>query len=289
MLGALAACATTPVDPASALAMAEVHMEKGEPVPALELLKAVEADDYTGDDAARYLVRKALAHAQCGELWNAFDTIRDFGDDHAFSPYAGQVQNLEFKLGSSLIQSERGFWIFTSDAEDGRIVLEHFMIHYPEHPAMPDALRLLGEQAYAAGDFALARDRFRELALQHETSEWFLLARYRIAMSWFYSLEGPDYDLSSMERTLNELRGFLGSNPENPQFNAEATTAFATVKEWVGRKHLIIADFYREIGQPRGKIVHWQMAAERFPETSASQEARAMLAAAAAGPGGATQ
>lgn len=280
MVGVVAGCAGAPPHPpATALALAEAHLENGEPQPALELLESVEAEDFADEDLERYLLRHATALAQNNELWQAFDTIRDFGDEYAFSRYDADVQSLEFQVGAALIQSSGGFWIFTSDTDDGRIVLEHFMVHYPEHPAIPDALRLLGEKEYVEGNYILARERFRDLALEHNNSEWLELARFRIAMSSYHALSGPRYDLRSMERTLSELQGFLESPVENPRFREQAASARTTVREWLGRKHVLIAEFYKEVGNEQGRVGHLKEAATGYPDTAAGRDAKSRLEA----------
>lgn len=278
LAGVASACASTPPNPTTALASAEAALGRGENAEALALLESVDEDDYAEEDLERYLVRKAEALARTGYLWDAFEIIRDFSEKHAFSPFDADVQDLEFEIGAELIQSDGGFLFFTSDKKDGQIVLEHFVLRYSKHPSDPDALRLLGEKAYAEGDYLLAGERFRELAVTHENSEWFELARFRIAMSSFKSLVGPRYDLRSMLRANNELRDFLARRVENPEFREEATASLKTVREWLGRKQVLISAFYLRINNSVGYRFHMRKAAADYPDTEAGAEAKVRVA-----------
>lgn len=277
-LAVLGGCASTPTgDPVAAIRLAEARLETGDAVGAAELLESIDEESVTGENLERLLLRKAQAWARTGSHWAAFKVIRDFSEKHPFSPYITQAQDLEFEIGSYLIRSTGGFLFFTSDARDGQTVLEHFALRYAKNPATPDALRLLGEKAYADGDYLLASQRFRDLILQHENSEWVPLARFRVAMSAFRVLSGPAYDLQSMSTAHRELRDFLANPVENPAFRAEAAEALGTVREWLGQKHMQIVDFYDRVGNSKGAALHLDIAARDFPETEAGRHAAERL------------
>jgi outer membrane protein assembly factor BamD (BamD/ComL family) len=278
---AILACAGGPdvSDPVAALGRAEEELAQGRPEAAREILEEMDEESFTGADLERYLLRLGQAKADTGDRWDAYKVIRNFSDDYAFSDYVNDVQDLEYRVGTMLIQDPGGFWFFGEDEDDGQVVLEHFVLHFPKHPGTPDALRLLGEKAYRDRDYFLARQRFRDLVLQHQNSEWVPLARFRIAMASFRLLVGPAYDLRSMLRAHNELQEFLNTRVENPAFRQEAVDALATVREWLGEKHLQIADFYHTIGNGQGERVHLQVAATTYPDTAAGEAAAARLPA----------
>ena len=265
-------CASAPAvqDPVALLTLAEEHVDRGEAAEARALLDGLGEDDFDGERRERYLVAYATSLARTGDLWDGFELIRDFSDDYPHSQYVTTVQDLEFEIGSNLMRSDGGFLFFTSDRDDGQIVLEHFMVRW-KHPAMADALRLLGEKAFAEGDYELAKERFRTLLLEHENSEWVPLALFRTAMAWFHSLEGPAYDLRSLRRAHDELQTVVARDIENPTFHTEASAALATVREWLGTKHLLIAEFYTTVGNARGAQRHLAVLRDQFPDTDAAQ------------------
>ncbi len=276
--GLLSACASGPaVDPITALANAEGHLARGEVATAVDLLDPLDEEQFTGVDLEKFLIRKGQALARYGELWDAYQTIKDFADDHAFSRYKGEVEDLEYGIGNRLIQSSGGFLFFTSDEADGQIVLEHFTVRYPKHRAAPDALRLLGEKAYREGDYLVARERYRELLISHSDSEWIPLARFRVAMASFHELTGPEYDIQSMSSTEQELADFLTTDVENPRFRTEAEDALATVRRWLAQKHISIANFYRTLGNTKGELTHLRLAVRDYPDTPAGKQAERRL------------
>lgn len=255
-------------DPVAALTLAEDHLDRGEPAEALELLESLGEDVFDGDRRERYLLAWSTALFRNGHAWDAFEIIRDFADDYPHSNYSDPIQDLQFEIGATLIRSDGGFLWFASDRDDGQAVLEHFTVRWP-HPAAPDALRLLGGKAFDEGDYELAKERFRDLLLNHENSEWVPLARFRMAMAWFLSLEGPAYDLRSLQRTHEELRAFLSLGIENQAFTTEAAAALAQTREWLGTKHELIADFYTTVGNRSGAERHRRVIREIYPETEA--------------------
>jgi len=274
------ACATDPQapDPLAALALAEGRLGENQPGEALALLELFGADAYLGPDLERYKLALGTALAQTGSLWDSYILNRNFEEDHPFSDYRAGIQDLEYQIGRTLIESSWTFLFFASDREDGQKVLEHFVLRYPRHPASDDALRLLGEKAFDDGEYRLAQERFGDLVLRHEDSEWAALAQFRIAMSSFLTLVGPAYDIQSMSRAHNELQAFLDERIENPKFESEARRALKTVREWLGEKHLMIANFYHTIGNSAGYRTHLETGARDFPETTAGQEASRLLA-----------
>lgn len=275
-----AACAGAPpqgVDPLGALAAAEEALGEGQPQRAVQLLEAFDVQDYAGEDRERYVLRLATALHRAGESWDAFEVIRDFPKSYPVSRFVEEVADLEFAIGRALITSDWSFLFFASDADDGQAVLEHFTQVYPWHDALPDALRLLGQKAFAEGAWNLARQRFEQLVLARSDSEWIPLARYSIAMARYRALSGPDYDLAELERAHNELRDFLSSGIENVRFQRSAQEALAVVRGWLAVRHVHVADFYARVGNERGERHHLKLAAERYPETIAGKNAAARL------------
>ena len=82
-----------------------------------------------------------------------------------------------------------------------------------------------------------------------------------------------------MQLALQELRDYLRRAPERPEFRNEATRALATVETWIARRHIIIADFYRTVGNDVGERLHLDFAVRDFPSTPAGQEAAERLTA----------
>lgn len=99
-------------------------------------------------------------------------------------------------------------------------------------------------------------------------------------MSIHAGLQGPDYDLDQMQLATRELRDFLASHPENPEFVATATRALQSLLEWQSERHHRIAGFYHTVGNAQGRRLHLERAAsDEFAATLAHDRAAAELAA----------
>lgn len=270
-----------PQDPQAALAVAERQLIDGDAAAAASLLDALDEEVFTGRDLERYKLAHATALAATGRHWKGFKVIRDFPEQHPFSDLRADVESLEFRIGEHLIGSDGGFLFFSSDKEDGRAVLEHFLQRAGllRRDLLADALRLLGEKAFAEGDYDLARQRFTQLRRDHEDSEWVPLALFRMAMSRYHTLVGPEFDYEEMRLARQELRHLLERGIENPQARDEVAAASTRVEQWMGERQLTIAHFYRRVGNRRGEELHLRRAADEFPETTAGKRARTELAA----------
>ncbi len=276
LLLALAGCQSLipPQDPIDALDRAEALLAQGKAEEARAVMKYYEEEFYLQDDLERRKLLRSMALFQLDDGWRAYTKeLRSFPDDHPFSRLRPDVAKLQFQIGAFLCQSDGSFWPFYNDKNRGRNVLEHFILHYSHNPLMADALRILGDLAFDEQDYPLAQQRFTQLVTHDKDSEWVTLASFRVAMCHFLSLEGPDYDLQEMEKAHNELRDFLAGRVEQPRFKSTAIEALRIVKQWLAKKHLIIADFYWRVENRQGAVHHTRLAANRYPETEAGLNA----------------
>jgi outer membrane protein assembly factor BamD (BamD/ComL family) len=254
----------------------------GQPADARAVLEAIDEDIYPPPQKARYGLLLARATYQTGEPWAAFLILRRFPDEFPHSEDRLEVEELVFDIGREMSGSDKTFFIFSSDRADAQQILTHLIQRYPRTTHLADALQILGELAFEDEDFLTAHARFKDLLQQQPDSEWAPLARFRIAMSEFRVLEGPEYDLEQMQRARNELEGFLANPPESPSFVSEARAALQVVVSWMAERHLLIADFYKTIDNPVGELHHLQVASRDFADTDSGKIAAERLAALAA-------
>ena len=269
LLALLAACSAAPPpnlpqDAAGVLEVASACVET-EPTAARAALETLDEDELTNAELEAYKALYAEALWRTGKAWKAFRTIRTFPDDHRFSPYAPQVEEVHFRTGAELIQGESTYFLFGSDRDDGELILSEFVERYATSRHADDALRLLGELAVEEERWFDAQRRFEQLIQDHPTSEWASLASFRRVMAIHAELLGPEYDLPSMLRARNELRDYLATAPERPEFQAAASGAYEQVFGWILERHRIDADFYRTIGNAYGERFHLQALLEDAP------------------------
>ena len=278
----LTACSSAPPpphpDPVGLLDKVQGQLGTGNPGKSLETMHGIPLDSLPREMVPTFLVARAAAQLATGEPWLAFMTLHTFAEDHPLAEERHQVPPLLYSIGTAMVDRGRKVFLFADDVDDGRFVLEHLIVHYPGSPHHDEALRLLGDIAFAAEDFELADRRYREIVREWRDSEWVLYAHFRLAMTRFKKLRGPEYDLSDMEAARNELKDLLVRKLERPDFEGEAAMALDAVTRWIAERHLLIADYYRTVGNVPGELLHLQRAAgEEFAGTPSHAEARLRL------------
>jgi outer membrane protein assembly factor BamD (BamD/ComL family) len=279
----LCACksAPPPIAPDAEIVVvaAEKQLSAGEYEAVRDGLKERDLREFPKSLQPRYELTLARAQFALDEKFDAFETLREFADRHPHSDLREQVVALIYEIGRDLSASDRGFLFFWSDRRGGRVCLVHLVTRYPDSAQLADALRLLGEMAFADQDYDESQERFRELLVRRPDSEWVPLARFRFAMSLVASLQGPEYDLDQMVHASKELQAFLEKPPENPDFVSQARDSLARVLEWQAERYVKIADFYHTIGNHPGELASLKRAAaDELKGTKASVEAKARLA-----------
>ena len=239
------------------LERAEARLDSGNPGSALVLLESVSEESFDEQDLARYKLNLAKAHFKLEDYYQAFHAIKDFPRDFPASPLLPQVAEIEFQAGHRLAAS--GYRLFlglASDLDDATEVLEHLLIYHPASQHIDDALRILGEAAYLNEDYELAIERYSELLQRVRNSHWADMATFRVAMSQYQLLTGPDYDAAALETAQRELVGFLRSGSKNNEFVDEARLALARTELWIEQKELQIAKYYLTLGNDYGARIH---------------------------------
>lgn len=195
-----------------------------------------------------------------GDPWKAFVKLEDFSALYPYSDLRSRAVDIIWNAGKVLVDSGGGFLFFWSDKRAGRTVLEHLVTRHPDTQRLDDALKILGDLAFADGNYELAQERYRDIIYSRPDSAWRFYAQFRLAMSLVASLRGPDYDLARMELAAGHLREFLNSQPEGPQMVEAATQALVMVKQWQVQRHLDIADFYKTLASVEGQRYHLMLA-----------------------------
>ncbi len=261
------------------LDQAENLLSQGDARGAEVVLNRVNPQELEGPALERHELLLAISLHALDESWDAYKLIEDFPDRHFLSDYQPRVEELTYLIGEKLIQSDRSWWIFGSDKDDGMRVLATFTSRYPTNSHVADALKLLGEAAFQDREYEMSLERYKELRANHPRSEWAPLASFRLAITAFKMLEGPAYDQKQMEQTSQELSDYLSLDPERPEFRQEAEQALITVTSWLAERELINADFYKRIGNEYGENYHLRLLVKNFPDSLPAAKAQRRLAA----------
>lgn len=262
-LFAAAGCSSTPLEPVAAaqvLTAAEAAEQAGDHDAALDNLDVIAKLNCPKRLRDRRDMLRAQAEFARGEPWRAFLALEHFADDYPHSELRPQAVEMIWQIAEALRRRDSGFLFFWSDQTDARTVLEHLVSRHPDTQRLDDALRILGDMAFDAGDYDLAQERYQDIILNRPESAWSRYAQFRFAMSLVARLQGPDYDLYAMQHAGSELARFLSQSTENPQMVTDTTAALQQVREWQVVRHVTIADFYRTVGNRPGEVHHLELA-----------------------------
>lgn len=276
LIGGLCACRSLDVPPQNSrecLALAQTYLEEQQYELALTALGYFDPDALSLDDQSLWYLILGTANHRLGKHWAAYEEMRTFAIKRQFRRHSEPIANLLYEVGEALARRKTGSFLWF-DRGRAKAVLKTLVSYYPANPHRDDAQYRLGELAYEDGDFVEARLRFSSISVD---SVWNTKSLFRVAMCYYRNLHGPDYDLGEMEQARKELTGFLESRIENPKYRKVAAAALANVHEMLAEKHRIIADFYFEIENQRGGLLHLQLAADKYPESRAGQEAQERL------------
>ena len=258
--------APRPRTPLEHLAHSRAALDSGNANRARWLMESVEEEDFSGEDLERYFTLLAEAYVAQERYWDAFETVQEFPRRFPTSIYRRRVERAVFQSGRRLAATGWTFLGIVSDLADSRRILEHFVTYYPRSQFVPEALRILGEAAFRSREYDLAITRFGQLAQltpsaalasgadlerQEEVRRrWRDLAGFRIAMSHYRMLEGPEYDAAQMKRAREELTGYLKSGSTNGEFLGKARKALAIVIRWQEERAIETAHYYLRIRRP---------------------------------------
>lgn len=279
----LSGCAATDPnrDVLGILERAEQNLQAGQADAAEEWLDQVEQADFRDEPLERFILAQARIHQLRKEWWDGFMVLRRFLDaqEFRFNKLEPDMRKLIFALGESLLLSDGGFLFFTSDAEDGIAVFEYFYVRFPEdRERMPEVLYRLGEQAYERRQWGRAIERYRALieGFSAPRHEWIDKADYRLAMCHRHRVRGWQFDFKVLREAYSQLRGYLATNPRNPDFVREAEQALAEVTDFLAERELQTAAFYARIDKPEGRRLHLHKAVQ-YAGTPQAREAARLL------------
>jgi TolA-binding protein len=101
------------------------------------------------------------------------------------------------------------------------IILTDIVENYPQHPAMPDALFLLGESLYSAGDYMGARTRLRQLIARADEPAFRPYASRAL---------GRLIEIAIHTRNFDGVEGYFERLSRLPPQEVEAATAYYRAK-----------------------------------------------------------
>ncbi len=281
----LACCAAPPkavlsTRPGEILVRARRALDAGKLDQADLLLRSLKKRKLPPKEEETYLFLQARLHYRRGEPWLSFLKLETLSSRFPVTAYAPQVAWMEYQIGKYLLHAHGGFLGIFPQRSYGIRVLKHLAINWPHQtePGNPknvladDAQALLGQDLWDREDWPGVVDRYSQLVQDYPDSEWAPLAYYRIAMAWFYQVEGPRYDLGIMKKAERELSLFVRREGGSPRQKETARKALARLREWMGDRAYRTAHYYMTVGSPVGAWLYLQELVDQYPGTRAAKK-----------------
>jgi len=276
-----AACASPPEEPYGLADLEPVRslVAEGRYDEAWDILESQEREYYDRDAQAEF---SRLAGEVAWQLGDKDRAIRHY-EEYIFyeAPDAEAARLAEerlFELGLELLEGRRKAFGIFPDRTRGATTLLHLASWAPLSDLADDALARVGEWHFQDRQFRDAIEDYRLLLRFHPDSEWADLAEFRIGHCQFLMIDGPWVDGRLIDGSLRQIQEYLRKYPSG-LYRDQAEELVQTLEELSAGHHLVVGEYYEDIGNLRGARYRYRKASEEHAETEAAAEARRRLAA----------
>lgn len=233
--------------------------------------------------ARRLAVRAGVSAARIwlaeGERVKCFRHLRSI--DERFPLHSERIEAgaLLAKAGLSLAHDEGSYGLFFSYRALAPQILEYLVTEYPSDPNGPEALLTLADLYEESNEMVLAQQRHEDLILYFPEDVRLPDSQAAIPRLRLARLTSPEYDRALMQTAREELEIWLGNYPIHPSRPAVETL----LHDALGRladNDLVVARFYRTVGNPSGAEYHARRAlsiAQEAQNSGQMEEARKLL------------
>lgn len=209
-----------------------------------------------------------------GEYKRAFEVIQRLDElypRHHERPAAGM---LLAEIGIELSHKDTGWWIFGRSRPKAFQALEYLVLNYPLAPRCAEAYWRLGEMYEEDSEWQTAIERFQELVLYHPKSSYVAAALARIPHVRLASIESPEYDRKALALGREELEEWLRIYPGH-ELETGVREDLDDCLRRLAQSDLVIARFYRTVGNHHGTRLHAERAVEEARLAGDEDRARA--------------
>lgn len=165
-----------------------------------------------------------------------------------------------FERGTEALQNRRWF--------TAREFFRQLIDTYPQSPHRPDAKLGVGDTYIGEGtaeSYVLAQNEFREFLSFYPTHRRADYAQYRLGMTYFYQMHGPDRDQTNTKEAITELTRFLERYP-NSDLADEARKHLREARDRLSESSFRVGlHYYRQRWYP-GAIDRFREVLQKDPE-----------------------
>jgi outer membrane protein assembly factor BamD len=152
--------------------------------------------------------------------------------------------------------------------------------NYPQSPLRPDAKigladTYLGEKS--TDSLVLADSEYREFLTYYPRHPRADYAQYKLAMTYFEQMRGPDRDQTSTREALTEFQAFFDRFPDSP-LTPEVRKNWRIARDRLSDSELHVGVTYVRIGVLRGAVNRFQLLLKEDPNFTHRDEVYYQLA-----------
>lgn len=233
--------------------------------------------------ARRLAVRAGVGAARIwlaqGERVKCFRHLRSIDERFPLHSQRIEAGALLAEAGLSLANDKGSYGFFFSYRALAPQILEYLVTEYPSDPNGPEALVTLAELYEENRELVLAQQRHEDLILYFPEDARLPDSQASIPRLRLARLSSPEYDRVLMQTAREELEIWLGNYP----MHASRPAVETLLHDALGRladNDLLVARFYRTVGNPTGAEYHARRAlsiAQEAQNPDQVEEARKLL------------
>ncbi|MFT7679756.1 MAG: hypothetical protein ACI8QC_003761 [Planctomycetota bacterium] len=233
--------------------------------------------------ARRLAVRAGVSAARIwlaqGERVKCFRHLRSLDERFPLHSQRTEAGALLAKAGLSLANDPDSYGFFFTYRALAPQILEYLVTEYPSDSSGPEALVTLAGLYEESREYLLAQQRHEDLIL-YFPEDWRLAgSQAAIPRLRLDRLTSPEYDRTLMQTAREELEIWLGNYPDHP-LRPEVETLLHDALGRLADNDLLVARFYRTVGNPTGAEFHARRAmtiAQEAENPGQLEEARKLL------------
>ena len=151
-----------------------------------------------------------------------------------------------------------------------------FLDHYPLDPRAEEVERRVADAYFEDGMYPEAIATYGHFQHMHPTSADQALIEYRIGEAYRLQMDTVDRDLASAQNAHERYRNLALRFPNTAQAQ-KARDQLAETREHLAERELYVAEFYADNDQYRAAATRAGEIVLRFPDTTITEEAVALL------------
>jgi outer membrane protein assembly factor BamD (BamD/ComL family) len=215
----------------------------------------------------------------------ALTAYREFAENFPNSRFAVAAAEGEYQLGTAQIDGKiGGGFLFGPNRSLGVDILEHMQIAYKNHSLADDALIKIANYQMKEKRYEEAIDTCKRILSDYPRREHTPYVRYLLATAQWHRSEGALYDEELLIGALRTLEDFIATVRKTPDGSekykeqiAASEKLIVDVRERLGKKQILIADFYERRGEPISAMVYYNYCIRKYPASDASKKAKERL------------